>query len=160
MFGPTVFFLIFYLILVNPYLIAVCVASAGLFSSIYPSVSIEAHARTYTPILVMPPRDRPSKFNHVDFTAAQAAEFLQVFVDTDVGPTALFPYSKGKSGDIKKTINWNDLKRISLWMASPQPSIPQTKKLKGAIHKYDIYIYIKYEKESYNTKKKTWRSLL
>ena len=57
-------------------------------------------------------RGRPSQSLHGDMTDEDAFDFLSSHCVTDNGPAALWPYTKGKVGDWKKSIILMEVKKI------------------------------------------------
>ena len=109
MFGPTAFFLIFYLLVINPYLIAVCLVHSAAPSSVSSGAQI---AYASPACLFEMKRGRPTLSSHVDLDPQVAHDFFTDHMQVASGPTNVWPYSKGRAADSKKTIVWCDIKRI------------------------------------------------
>ena len=102
-------------------------------SSATPSYSLSAtpsYSLSATPSnSTMSKRGRPNGSSHVDLSSEQVADFLSAHFVSSLGPTGVFPYSKGKASDAKKNTVWGDLKRIHL-KGSVQPADSKTCKIK------------------------------
>ena len=56
-------------------------------------------------------RGRPVSSCHFTLTDENAKDFLDSHCNTSGGPSALWPYSKGKAEDWKKTVIWAETKK-------------------------------------------------
>ena len=72
------------------------------------------HIYTALAISMATKRGRPNGSSHIDLTAEQVADFLSSYFVSSLGPTGVFPYSKGKASNTKKSLVWGDLKRTHL----------------------------------------------
>ena len=135
MFGPTAFFLIFYLLFINPALIAVCLSAAPSIYIVCTSPSVAIGSERPDPLetlyqkFEMVKRGRPHNSSHVDLDPRAAFEFFDSFVQSANGPAGLWTYPKGKSGDSKKSIVWNDIKRIDPISNRRAPRLPPTPRM-------------------------------
>ena len=57
-------------------------------------------------------RGRPSKSVHVSIEDHAATDFLDVHAQVATGHQGLWPYSRGKSEDWKKSVSWSEVKKI------------------------------------------------
>ena len=57
-------------------------------------------------------RGRPSNSVHVTLTDHAATDFLESHAQVAGGHQGLWPYSRGKSEDWKKSVSWAEVKKI------------------------------------------------
>ena len=126
--GATPFFFLFALTLLNPYIVTLFVNSVastiGSSSeenhackpSISNSITVVNFTHTDTNANTMSQkRGRPKDSTHVNLDLLAVFEFCEAHLVTASGPADTFPYSKGRSTDVKKSVVWSEVKRIRTW---------------------------------------------
>ena len=72
--------------------------------------AITKNSDTITASIMASKRGRPRDSTHVNLDRAAAFEFFEAHLVTASGPALTFPYSKGRSTDVKKSFVWSEVK--------------------------------------------------